>query len=273
MLPRHLPNTQERVKDNLQNPRDNNVFDDRMNPPLVDDIDKELIKKRDEVIKSLDVEHEIPSDIDDELDLDHAPPKKQYPNEVSGDRPHHASQGDNPLTVPVLPNQRRYKGELFPIFETPMFKGIIDGINRDEVIKDIRELTRVVAETHPRADECYTTYFSKKARAMMYDTQWFKDFEMNMKQTYREYMEHVWDDYIADDEHVHFFAWANRYQGRNNHNYHIHNGSFISGTWYVKSDEGHDQPIKFVNPQSQMAMKMNELDFLEKTQSNSITLI
>lgn len=262
MLPRHLNTTQERIKDNTH-PRDNNLFDDRTNPVLIDEKDKELIKQREEIIKSLDVEHDIPSDVDDDFDLDHAPTRKPYPNEMQ--RLPHAAQGENPLTVPVLPNQRRYKGELFPIFETPMFKGVIDGVDRDEVIKDIRELTKVVAETHPRADECYTTYFSKKARAMMYETKWFRDFEMNMKQTYREYMEHVWDDYIADDEHVHFFAWANRYQGTNSHNYHIHNGAFISGTWYVKSDEGHDQPIKFVNPQSMMAMKMNELDYRNNT--------
>lgn len=265
MLPRHLNTTQERVKDISPNPSDNTLFQNKENPTLVDERDKEIIQKRDEIIKSLDVEHDIPADVDDDFDLDHAPPKKQYPNETSGDRPPHASQGDNPLIVPVLPNQRRYKGELFPIFETPMFKGVIDGVDRDEVIKDIRELTKVVAETHPRVDECYTTYFSKKARAMMYETKWFRDFEMNMKQTYREYMEHVWDDYIADDEHVHFFAWANRYQGANSHNYHIHNGSFISGTWYVKADEGNDQPIKFVNPQSMMAMKMNELDYRNNT--------
>ena len=243
------------------------------NPPIIEDGDREYKEKRDALIKSLDVEHDIPADVDEGIDLDHAPSKKSYPNElhyvnkdgkvgkVGGKIPPHAAQGEDPMIVPVLPNQRPYKGEIFPIFETPMFKGVVDGIDRDEVIKDVRELTKVVAETHPRADECYTTYFSKKARALMYEMQWFKDFEMNIKQTYREYMEHVWDDYIHDNEHVHLFAWVNRYRGRNSHNYHIHNGSAISGTWYIKADEGNDMPIKFVNPQSQMAMKMNELEY------------
>lgn len=243
--------------------------DERPSLRTVTPSDRELQSERESLIKSLDVEHEIPADVPEDAPIQTPPrieekPIHTYtPPPVLGKKPPHAAQGDNPMEVPILENQKPYKGELFPIFETPMFKGVIDTCNRDDVIRDIRKLTDVVKETHPRLDECYTTYFSKKARAMMYEMQWYKDFEMNIKQTYREYMEHVWDDYIADDEHVHLFAWVNRYQGRNSHNYHIHNGSTISGTWYIKADGNNDMPIKFVNPQAQMAMKMNELDYKE----------
>lgn len=270
MLPRKLKgNDRERVFDkdvNRENVDRSVTFMDVENPPLVEEGDREYLNKRQELIKSLDVEHDIPADTEDGLSpsVDDLMKMRENRPKLLGEKPPHAAQGEDPMFVPIIEGQRPYHGELFPIFETPMFKGVIDGLDREEIINDIRELTKVVAETHPRADECYTTYFSKKARAMMYQKQWFKDFEMNIKQTYREYMEHVWDDYIDDTEHVHLFAWVNRYQGSNQHHYHIHNGSAISGTWYIKSDEGNDMPIKFVNPQSQMAMKMNELEYRDK---------
>jgi len=165
---------------------------------------------------------------------------------------------------PQFTSRKEYRGRVEPIFPTPLTIFQIDDIDHEEVIRDTRRIIEIVKEEHDRKDEQYTSYFSRKARATMYQCRWYRQWEDAVKETYKTYMENVWDECLDDDEPIHIFAWLNRYTKASYHTSHIHNGSTISGTWYIKADDS-TSPIRFMNPQAAMAMRMNEVNYSEDT--------
>lgn len=158
---------------------------------------------------------------------------------------------------PVVEVERGYNpsqfspthGQVLSLFPTNMFRGQLV-LDMEQVKEDIRRLVSKVREIEgeDRARN-YTTYFIDEIREEMYELDWYKEFSDRIKDTYVEFCANIYGhelDYLNRHD-IHLFSWASVYKGEHAHEVHNHVDSFISGTWYITTNED-TAPIKFLNP-------------------------
>ena len=136
-------------------------------------------------------------------------------------------------------------GYIMPMFCTPFLRGQLQ-LDTDEVAQSCRDLVSQVEQGQVQKE--YTTYFNEDVRKSMHETEWFKSFSNQVKDSYiafisNQFMQPV--GHLCRDD-IHLFAWINVYTGPHQHSTHNHVNAHISGTYYVKDDTR--QPIKFLSP-------------------------
>ena len=133
---------------------------------------------------------------------------------------------------------------VMPMFTTPFLRG---GLNLDtqEVAQSCRDLVSKVKKGDVTTE--YTTYFNEDLRTEMHETEWFKSFSNQIKDTYICFCSNVFNQptkHLCRDD-IHLFAWINHYTGPHQHGIHNHVNSHMSGTYFITDSI---QPIKFTSP-------------------------
>ena len=138
------------------------------------------------------------------------------------------------------------EGYIMPMFPTPFLRGNLN-LKIEEVAQSCRDLVGEIEDGDVFQE--YTTYFNEEIRTKMHETEWFRRFSNQIKDSYIAYCQNVLNMPVGHLERdaIHLFAWISIYKGPHSHATHNHVNSHISGTYYVKTDKS-NQPIKFYNP-------------------------
>lgn len=140
--------------------------------------------------------------------------------------------------------------DIIPLFSTPMFRGYME-LNHDVIAEDVRQLVKKAYDRHGEQDisRNYTTYFDDDLREETEQLPWYNDLANILKDTYILYIRDCFGQDVAklNRNDIHLFAWVNHYKTPHQHEVHNHVNSYISGTYYVKTQEV-CQPIKFWSP-------------------------
>jgi uncharacterized protein (TIGR02466 family) len=155
-----------------------------------------------------------------------------------------------PAPTPYDPNQYQpAEGEIVPMFAVPFLRGRIP-LDMKQVSEDCRDLVAQVKKVqgdNPVTN--YTTYFDGDIRTSMHELPWFKEFSNVIKDSYVAFCSNMFQHPVShlqrDD--IHLFAWVNVYNEPHYHPTHNHVNSFMSGTYYIKTDKNAQQ-IKFTSP-------------------------
>jgi uncharacterized protein (TIGR02466 family) len=126
--------------------------------------------------------------------------------------------------------------------------------NHHEIAESCRRAVAKVKRRHKGNTAMdYTTYFDGDIREEMQKESWFIDMTNKLKDTYIDYINATYGCRVAHltRHDVHFFCWVNVYNKAHHHEMHNHVNSYVSGTYYVKTDSD-SQPIKFVSPNAMM---------------------
>lgn len=165
---------------------------------------------------------------------------------LMGEQDYTEDGNGNLVQVPNYPDQYQpAPGHVMPMFCTPFLRGQLQ-LDTEEVAQSCRDLVSKVEQGKIESE--YTTYFNEEIRVSMHETEWFKSFSNQIKDSYiafisNQFMQPV--GHLCRDD-IHLFAWVNVYKGSHQHTTHNHVNSHISGTYYVKDDS--KQPIKFLSP-------------------------
>jgi len=167
-----------------------------------------------------------------------------------------------PNTVTIEPTEfQPAPTEVLQLFPTNMLRGHIP-LDMDVISNDIKGLVNKVKEIE--GDDTarnYTTYFNHDIRTSMHEFEWFKMFSNIIKDTYVEFCKNIYEhdmDYLQRDD-IHLFAWASVYSEEHSHEVHNHVDSFMSGTWYIKTNEN-TAPIKFIAPNVMTTFQHTSVD-------------
>ncbi len=138
------------------------------------------------------------------------------------------------------------EGYIMPMFPTPFLRGNLN-LNVEEVAQSCREIVGEIEDGN--VFEEYTTYFDEEVRIKMHETEWFRRFSNQIKDSYIAFCQNVFQQPVGhlSRNDIHLFAWISIYKGPHSHASHNHVNSHISGTYYVKTEKS-NQPIKFYNP-------------------------
>jgi len=138
------------------------------------------------------------------------------------------------------------EGYIMPMFPTPFLRGNLN-LNIEEVAQSCRDLVGEIEDGNVFQE--YTTYFNEDIRIKMHETEWFKRFSNQIKDSYIAFCQNVFEQPVShlSRNDIHLFAWISIYKGPHSHASHNHVNSHISGTYYVKTEKS-NQPIKFYNP-------------------------
>lgn len=135
-------------------------------------------------------------------------------------------------------------GAVMPMFSTPFLRGSLN-LNTKEVAQSCRDLVSKVEKGDVTTE--YTTYFDEDLRTSMHETEWFKSFSNQIKDTYVCFCSNVFNQptaHLTRDD-IHLFAWINHYTGPHQHSNHNHVNCHMSGTYFLTDSI---QPIKFESP-------------------------
>lgn len=149
--------------------------------------------------------------------------------------------------------------EQLDLFSIPFLRGNLRDIDLDVVQQDCRDLVSKAKERYPDDNsKNYTTYFDEDLRQEMVKLPWYKEFSEQIKDTYIQFINTCYGQDVGGlrRSDLHLFAWISVYNKPHHHTSHNHINSYMSGTWYVKTDE-ESQPIKFENPNRAMAHALN----------------
>ena len=133
---------------------------------------------------------------------------------------------------------------VMPMFSTPFLRGELN-LNTQEVAQSCRDLVSKVEKGDVTTE--YTTYFDEELRTAMHETEWFKSFSNQIKDTYICFCSNVFSQptkHLTRDD-IHLFAWINVYTGPHQHSIHNHFNSHMSGTYFLTDSR---QQIKFNSP-------------------------
>ena len=133
---------------------------------------------------------------------------------------------------------------VMPMFSTPFLRGNLN-LNPKEVAQGVRDLVSNVEKGNVETE--YTTYFDEDIRTSMHETEWFKSFSNQIKDTYIQFCSSVFNQptkHLCRDD-IHLFAWVNHYTGPHQHGNHNHVNCHMSGTYFLTDSI---QPIKFTSP-------------------------
>ena len=151
--------------------------------------------------------------------------------------------------------------EVLQLFPTNMLRGSIP-LDMNAISNDVRGLVDKVKETEGNdTARNYTTYFNEEIRTSMHEFEWFKMFSNIIKDTYVEFCKNIYAhelDYLQRDD-IHLFAWVSVYNEEHSHEVHNHVDSFMSGTWYIKTNED-TAPIKFISPNVMTTFQHTSVD-------------
>ncbi len=138
------------------------------------------------------------------------------------------------------------EGYVMSMFPTPFLRGHLD-LDVEEVAQSCREIVGEIEDGN--VFEEYTTYFNEDIRTKMHETEWFRRFSNQIKDSYIAFCQNVFEHRVGhlSRNDIHLFAWMSIYQGPHSHATHNHVNSHMSGTYYVKTEKS-NQPIKFYNP-------------------------
>lgn len=139
-----------------------------------------------------------------------------------------------------------------PIFEDYMFYGNLNEYQYDwsEIIFDVNQVLNECKLQDDEWTKCYTTYFYQDINKKFFTSKsWAEDLTRDLKNVYRDYMKGYGHDYMdsVNDDEIHFFMWANKYEYFNWHSDHKHPNSLISGTLYLYCGPKSSQ-IQFKTP-------------------------
>ena len=135
-------------------------------------------------------------------------------------------------------------GAVMPMFSTPFLRGSLN-LNTKEVAQSCRDLVSKVEKGDVTTE--YTTYFDEDLRTSMHETEWFKSFSNQIKDTYVCFCSNLFNQptrHLCRDD-IHLFAWINHYTGPHQHSNHNHVNCHMSGTYFLTDSI---QPIKFDSP-------------------------
>lgn len=138
------------------------------------------------------------------------------------------------------------EGYVMPLFSTPFLRGHLN-LDVEEVAQSCRDLVGEIEDGNVQTE--YTTYFNEEVRTKMHETEWFRKFSNQIKDSYIAFCQNVFNMPVGHLERdaIHLFAWISIYSGPHAHSTHNHVNSHMSGTYYVKTEKS-NQPIKFYNP-------------------------